>query len=112
MYVYNISLELQMEIEQRYVVSSLHRKGMILSALVAEPAAVYHEDAFDDYRVKYWPHEIKLHCSDLSDRPSSDIPLLKMQMLEFCKFWKLSDGLQFEQSLNSLKFLYRRYISI
>jgi hypothetical protein len=69
--VYNIRLELQMEIEQRYVVSSLHPKGMKLSAIVAELAAVYHEDAFDGNRVKYWRHEIKLHRFDLSDRPSS-----------------------------------------
>jgi hypothetical protein len=53
MYVYNICLELQMEIEQRDVVSYLHRKGMKLPAIVAELAAVYHEDAFDENRVKY-----------------------------------------------------------
>jgi hypothetical protein len=34
-----------MEMEQRYVVSCLHRKGMKLPAIVAELAAVYHEDA-------------------------------------------------------------------
>jgi hypothetical protein len=68
MYGYNIRLELHMEIEQRYVVSYLHRKWMKLPAIVAEPAAVYHEDAFDENRVKYWLHEIKLHRSDLSDR--------------------------------------------
>jgi hypothetical protein len=45
---------------------------MKLPAIVAEPAAVYHEDAFDENRMKYWLHEIKLRCSDLSDRPSSD----------------------------------------
>jgi hypothetical protein len=48
-----------MEIEQRYVVSYLHRKGMKLSAIVAELSAVYHEDAFDENRVKYDLHEIK-----------------------------------------------------
>jgi hypothetical protein len=53
MYVYNIRLELQMEIEQRYVVSHLHCKGMKLSAVVAELAAVCHEDAFDENRVKH-----------------------------------------------------------
>jgi hypothetical protein len=36
-----------MEIEQRYVVSHLHPKGMKLPAIVAELAAVYHEDAFE-----------------------------------------------------------------
>jgi hypothetical protein len=60
-----------MEIEQRYVVSYLHRKGMKLPAIVAEFATVYHGDAFDENRVKYWLHEIKFHRSDLSDRPSS-----------------------------------------
>jgi hypothetical protein len=36
MYVYNIRLELQMEIKQGYVVSHLGRKGMKLLAIVAE----------------------------------------------------------------------------
>jgi hypothetical protein len=45
--VYNIRLELQTEIEQRQRVNSLHRKGMKLPAIVAELAAVYHEDALD-----------------------------------------------------------------
>jgi hypothetical protein len=71
MCVYNIRLELQMEIEQRYVMSYFHRKEMKLAAIVAELAAVYHEDAFDETRVKYWLHKIKLHRSDLSDQPSS-----------------------------------------
>jgi hypothetical protein len=53
MYVDNIRLELQMEIEQSYVVSCLHRKGMKRPAIVAERAAVSHEDAFDKNRVKY-----------------------------------------------------------
>jgi hypothetical protein len=44
---------------------------MKLPAIVAELVEVYHEDAFDENKVKYWLHEIKLHCSDLSDRPSS-----------------------------------------
>jgi hypothetical protein len=52
-YVYDIRLELQMEIEQSYVVSYLHRKGMGLPAIVAELAAVYHEDSFGGNRVKY-----------------------------------------------------------
>jgi hypothetical protein len=47
------------------------RKGMKLPAIVAERAAVYHKDAFDENRMKYWLHEIKLHRYDLSDRPSS-----------------------------------------
>jgi hypothetical protein len=65
--VSNIRLELQMEIEQRYVVSYLHRKETKLPAIVAELAAVYHKDAFDENRVTYWLHEIKLHRPDLSD---------------------------------------------
>jgi hypothetical protein len=51
--VYKIRSELQMEIEQRYVMSYLRRKGMKLPAIVDELAAVCHEDAFDENRVKY-----------------------------------------------------------
>jgi hypothetical protein len=60
-----------MEIEQRDVVSYLHRKGMKLPAIVAEPAAVCHKDAFNENKVKYWLYEIKFHRSDLSDQPRS-----------------------------------------
>jgi hypothetical protein len=42
-----------MEIEQEYVVNDLHHKGMKLLAIVAELAAVYHEEAFDENRVEY-----------------------------------------------------------
>jgi hypothetical protein len=35
------------------VVNSFHRKGMKLPAIVAELAAVDHEDAFDENRMKY-----------------------------------------------------------
>jgi hypothetical protein len=48
-----------MEIEQKYVVSYVHRKGIKLPVIVAEPAAVDHEDAFDENRATYWLHEIK-----------------------------------------------------
>jgi hypothetical protein len=41
-----------MEIEQRYMVSYSHHKWMKLPAIVAELAAVYHKDAFDENRVK------------------------------------------------------------
>jgi hypothetical protein len=34
--------------------SHIYRKGMKLPAIVAELAAVYHEDAFDENRGKYW----------------------------------------------------------
>jgi hypothetical protein len=77
MSVNNIWLEFQMEIGQRHAVSYLHRKGMKLPAIVAEPAAVYHEDAFDESRMKYWLHQIKLHRSHLSDRASSGRPPLE-----------------------------------
>jgi hypothetical protein len=81
-------IELHIEIDERYVVTYLHRKGMKLPAIIAELAAVYHEDAFDESREKYWRHEIKLHRSDLSDRPSSgrtpleDIDARIVQVLE------------------------------
>jgi hypothetical protein len=101
-----------MEIEQRDVVSDFHRRGMKLPTIVAELAAVYREDAFKENTVKYWLHEIKLHCSDLSDRPSSGRPPMKISMLEFCQTWKLSHGFRFEQSLSFLIFLTRRCISI
>jgi hypothetical protein len=39
--VYNLPLALQIGIEQRYVVSYFHRKGMKLFAIVAELVAVY-----------------------------------------------------------------------
>jgi hypothetical protein len=77
-----------MEMQQRYVVNYLHHKGMELAAIVAELAALYHEDAFDENRVKYWLHEIMLHRSALSDRPSSgrspleDIDIRILQVLE------------------------------
>jgi hypothetical protein len=63
------------EIEEMYVVSYFHRKGMKRPAIAAEPAAVYHEDAFDENIVKYCLHEIKLHRSDLSHPLSSGRPL-------------------------------------
>jgi hypothetical protein len=59
MYLYNIRLELQMEIDQGYVVNYLHRKGMKLPAIVAELAVIYHQDAFDEKRAKYWLDEMK-----------------------------------------------------
>jgi transposase len=77
MYVYNIRFELQMEIEQKYVVSDLHRKGMKLPAILAELAAVYHEDTLDENIVKHWLHGINSHRSDLSGRPSSGRPPLE-----------------------------------
>jgi hypothetical protein len=88
MYIDNIRLELQMEIEQRYVVSSLNRKGMKLPAIVAELAAVYHEDAFDENRVKCWLHEIKLHRSDLNGRPSSGRPPVEEIDARIMEVWE------------------------
>jgi hypothetical protein len=78
MYVYNIRLELQMEIGQRDVVSYLHRKGMKLPAIVADLAEVYHEDASEENKVKLWLHEPKLRRSDMSDRSSSGRPPLEV----------------------------------
>jgi hypothetical protein len=112
MYVYNLCLELQMAIEQRYVVSYLRRKGMKLPAIVAELAAVCHKDAFDETKMKYWLYEIKLHRSNLSNRPNSGPSFLNISILEFCMSWKLNHGLRFERSLSSSKFLRRRCISI
>jgi hypothetical protein len=56
-----------MEIEHRYVINYLHCREMKLPAIVAELAAVYHKDAFDENRVKYWPHEMKVQRSGLND---------------------------------------------
>jgi hypothetical protein len=42
-----------MKIEQREVVNYLHHKDMKLPAIVVELAAVYHQDTFDENRVKY-----------------------------------------------------------
>jgi hypothetical protein len=53
MYIYNIRVELQMEIEQREKVNYLHCKEMKLPVILAKPAAVYHEDAFDENKVKF-----------------------------------------------------------
>jgi hypothetical protein len=101
-----------MEMEQRYVVSYLYRKEMKPPAIVAELAAVYHENAFNENRVQYWPHEIKvIVLIRVTDRAPAG-PLLKVLMLEFCKSWKLSHVLRFERSLSSSKFLRRRCISI
>jgi hypothetical protein len=43
-----------MEIEQRYVVNYIHSKGMKLRVIAAELPAVYHKDAFNENKVKYW----------------------------------------------------------
>jgi hypothetical protein len=58
------------------------------TAIVVELAAVYRENPFNENRVKSWLHEIKLHRSDLSDRPNSGGPPLEdidariMQVME------------------------------
>jgi hypothetical protein len=111
-YVYNIRLELQMEIGQRDAVSYLHRKEMKLPAIVVELAEVYHEDALDENRAKYWLHEIKSHRSDLSDRPSSgrhpfeDIDARILQVLEAEPWSSIPMIAEF------LRILHRRYISM
>jgi hypothetical protein len=53
MYVYNIRLQFQMEIEQRYVVSDLHRQAIKLPAIFAQLAEADHEGAFHENRMKY-----------------------------------------------------------
>jgi transposase len=77
MSVYNIRFEFHMKIEQRSVVSCLHRKGITLPTIVVELMTVSHEDAIDENRVKYWLHEIELHRSDLSDQSNSGRPPLE-----------------------------------
>jgi hypothetical protein len=47
MYVYNIRFELEIEIEQTYVVGYPCRTGMKLPAIIAELAAVYQGDTFN-----------------------------------------------------------------
>jgi hypothetical protein len=72
---------------------------MKLPAIVAELAAVCHEDPFDENKVKHWPHEIKLYCSDLSDRPSSleDIDARILQVLKaepWSSVWTIAEFLK------------------
>jgi hypothetical protein len=93
----NVCLEFQMEVEQRPVVSYLHRKDMKLPEIFAELPSVCREEAFDENAVQYWFHGLKLHRSGLGHRPSSSRPSLKMPMPEFCKSQKLSHGLLFER---------------
>jgi hypothetical protein len=117
MYVYNIRLELHMKIHQRYGESSLHRKGMKMAAIVAERAAVYHEDAFDENRVNYLPYESKLHRSDLSDRPSSCRPLLEandariLQVLEAESWSSVRTIAEFLKTLVSIVHLHQPLLS-
>jgi hypothetical protein len=82
-----------MEIEQRYVMSSLYCQGMNLPEVVAEPASVYQEDTFDENRVKYWFHELTLHRSHVSDRPCSSRPLLGETEFNHDCSHKLSPGI-------------------
>jgi hypothetical protein len=49
-----------MEIEQMDMMSYLHRNGIELPAIVTELAAVDHEDAFDENRVRYWLQRLSL----------------------------------------------------
>jgi hypothetical protein len=44
---------------------------MKLPEIVTELASVYHEEAFDENKVKYRSYKFKLHRPDLSDWPSS-----------------------------------------
>jgi hypothetical protein len=71
-------VELELEVEVKVKADwKLKRKWIKLPTIIAELAAVYRQDTFDENGVKYWLHEIKLHRSDLSDRPSSGRPPLE-----------------------------------
>jgi hypothetical protein len=50
---------------------------MKLTEIVTELASILHEEAFDENKVNHWLHELKLHRSDLSDRPHSSGLLLE-----------------------------------
>jgi hypothetical protein len=58
------------------------------TAIIVALATVDHKDTFDENKVKYWLHEMKLLHSDLSNRPSSgrrpleDIDARILQVLE------------------------------
>jgi hypothetical protein len=67
MYVYNIRREFEMEIEQRYMMSYFHRKGIKLPEIVSELASVYREEASTENKVKCELHEVKLRRSDCRD---------------------------------------------
>jgi hypothetical protein len=85
-YVSNVRFQFQMEIGEKYVVTYLHGQGVKLPEIVAALARVFHEEPSDENMAKYWLHELKLHRSDLRDRPNSDRPSLKTPVSEFCKF--------------------------
>jgi hypothetical protein len=83
-----------------------------MSAIIAELTTVYREDAFDENRMKYCLHEIKLHRSDLSDRPSSgwspleDIDARILQILEAKPWSSVRTIAEFLQIPVSLVHLY------
>jgi hypothetical protein len=112
MYVYDIRLELHMKIEERYVVSYLHHKGIKLSGIVSELAAVYHENIFDENRVKYQLHVINLHGSDLSARPSSGRPSLEDIDARILKVLEAEPGSSIQTSAEFSRILHRMCISI
>jgi hypothetical protein len=96
-YIEDVCLEFQMEIERRSGVGYLHGKSMKLPEIVVEPESVYHHEALDENRVKYCLHDLNLRRSDLRDWLCSGRYPLKMMMPEFCKSSKLSHGLGFER---------------
>jgi hypothetical protein len=57
---------------------------MKLPEIVVELAAVYHKEAFNENRVKYWEHQLQIDHSNLRDRLSSGKPPLKIPMPDFC----------------------------
>jgi hypothetical protein len=87
-------------------------KGHILKTDAAHRLPSKFLSGKDAVYLFYDVHQIKLHRSDLIDRPSSGDPLLKISMLEFCKSWNMSHHLRFERAVSSSKFLRRLCISI
>jgi len=64
------------ELEQRFVIKYLRRKGMKLYAIHQELCSTYGEAVYSIETVKYWLHQIKLEREDLTDQPTSGRPPL------------------------------------
>ena len=64
-----------MEIEQRYVISFLIRKGLKTKDIILELQQTYKDDAYSKTTVYYWVNEIKLGRIDLNNIPSPGRPV-------------------------------------
>lgn len=64
-----------MEIEQRYVISFLVKKGLKTKDIILELQETYHEEAFSKTTVYYWINEIKLGRTDFNNIPSPGRPV-------------------------------------